>query len=423
MMSSPTAFEPVNVTNATSGCSTSAGPISSPTPGRNASAPGGRPASNRISTSRDAMPGVCSAGLNTTVLPVTSAAVTMPVGIASGKFHGAMTTPTPRGWYRYVVRLAGRLEQRCARAELDRAPAVVLAEVDRLAHVGVGFGERLAGFEHAQRRELVAAPAHQVGGAEQHRGALAPRGRAPLRTGVRRSPRSQRSTCSTPADALRHTVTSGRPGSTDTIDARVSMAAPSMSNGTGNPSSRSTRSTASPSRLRISSRRSSAGGSLTNRPGSSGSVGGRRSPALDAPRAAGSRRGDERVDLPALGVAMAHERLVRRVLEQAAHEVRHARHQLADRHVDARADAEVPHGARAAARPCRGAPAPRPRRPAALPRAPRTTPTRCCARCGSRTRAARRRRWRRASTRRPRTTRRSRPCSATPATSSPARAP
>ena len=47
------------------------------------------------------MPGVCSAGLNTTVLPVTSAAVTMPVGIASGKFQGAMTTPTPRGWYRY----------------------------------------------------------------------------------------------------------------------------------------------------------------------------------------------------------------------------------------------------------------------------------------------------------------------------------
>ena len=43
------------------------------------------------------MPGVCSAGLNTTQFPVTSAAVTMPVGIASGKFHGAMTTPTPRG--------------------------------------------------------------------------------------------------------------------------------------------------------------------------------------------------------------------------------------------------------------------------------------------------------------------------------------
>ena len=44
------------------------------------------------------MPGVCSAGLNRTVLPVTSAAVTIPQGMASGKFQGAMTTPTPRGW-------------------------------------------------------------------------------------------------------------------------------------------------------------------------------------------------------------------------------------------------------------------------------------------------------------------------------------
>ena len=39
------------------------------------------------------MPGVCSAGLRSTAFPVTSAAVTMPVGIASGKFHGAITAP------------------------------------------------------------------------------------------------------------------------------------------------------------------------------------------------------------------------------------------------------------------------------------------------------------------------------------------
>ena len=44
-----------------------------------------------------AMPGVCSAGFTTTVLPVTSAAVVMPVQIASGKFHGLITTATPRG--------------------------------------------------------------------------------------------------------------------------------------------------------------------------------------------------------------------------------------------------------------------------------------------------------------------------------------
>jgi hypothetical protein len=42
-------------------------------------------------------PGVCSAGLKRTALPVTSAALTMPVGMASGKFQGAITAPMPRG--------------------------------------------------------------------------------------------------------------------------------------------------------------------------------------------------------------------------------------------------------------------------------------------------------------------------------------
>ena len=41
--------------------------------------------------------GVCSAGFTITVLPATSAALVMPVRMASGKFHGAMTTATPRG--------------------------------------------------------------------------------------------------------------------------------------------------------------------------------------------------------------------------------------------------------------------------------------------------------------------------------------
>ena len=41
----------------------------------------------------------CSAGFITTVLPVASAAVVMPVNIASGKFQGAITAVTPRGTY------------------------------------------------------------------------------------------------------------------------------------------------------------------------------------------------------------------------------------------------------------------------------------------------------------------------------------
>ena len=42
-------------------------------------------------------PGDCSAGLSTTALPAARAAPVIPAGIASGKFHGAMTAATPRG--------------------------------------------------------------------------------------------------------------------------------------------------------------------------------------------------------------------------------------------------------------------------------------------------------------------------------------
>ena len=41
--------------------------------------------------------GACSAGFMITQLPATSAAEVMPVRIARGKFHGAMTTAIPRG--------------------------------------------------------------------------------------------------------------------------------------------------------------------------------------------------------------------------------------------------------------------------------------------------------------------------------------
>jgi hypothetical protein len=61
-----------------------------------------------------AMPGVCSAGLTMTVLPVTSAATVMPQQIASGKFHGLMTTATPRGWYHCSSSSPMKRPRRCA---------------------------------------------------------------------------------------------------------------------------------------------------------------------------------------------------------------------------------------------------------------------------------------------------------------------
>ena len=94
--SRPTGPEPVKAIVATSGCCASAAPAS-PSPGSNAIAPAGTPPARSASTTRRPQPGACSAGFSTAVLPVASAAAAMPIGIASGKFHGAITAQTPRG--------------------------------------------------------------------------------------------------------------------------------------------------------------------------------------------------------------------------------------------------------------------------------------------------------------------------------------
>ena len=68
--------EPVNTTPATPGCATNAAPTVSPGPCNSCSASAGTPFSCINWTAIKAMAGVCSAGLASTVLPVTSAAAT-----------------------------------------------------------------------------------------------------------------------------------------------------------------------------------------------------------------------------------------------------------------------------------------------------------------------------------------------------------
>ncbi len=55
------------------------------------------------------MAGESLEGFNTTVLPVTTAAVVIPARIASGKFHGGITTPTPSGMYSHLFFSPGLL--------------------------------------------------------------------------------------------------------------------------------------------------------------------------------------------------------------------------------------------------------------------------------------------------------------------------
>jgi hypothetical protein len=135
-----------------------------------------------------AMPGVCSAGLTMTVLPVTSAATVMPQQIASGKFQGLMTTATPRGWCHCLVELADEPPEAGALEEGGQA-GVVLAEVDGLADVGVGLAPGLAGLLDHDAGEAVALLRIIAAASDQHRGS-APAGRCRATPGTRRARRS-----------------------------------------------------------------------------------------------------------------------------------------------------------------------------------------------------------------------------------------
>src|SRR5215831_9728267 len=69
----PTSVEPVNDTTCTPASETKTDPTSSPPPVNILTTPGGTPASSKIFTKLTADNGVNVAGLNTTVLPHTSA--------------------------------------------------------------------------------------------------------------------------------------------------------------------------------------------------------------------------------------------------------------------------------------------------------------------------------------------------------------
>ena len=306
------------------------------------------------------MPGVCSAGLNTTALPVTSAAVTMPAGSRAG-------SSTARSRRR---RRAARRSTRCASpgawpsgtsgAEAQRLAAVVLAEVDRLAHVGVGFGDRLAGLEDLERGQL-GAPSR----AGSPRRGTAPRLVPPATS--RAMPATRAAATSSAASAIvgRRRGRCGtrpgrcRPGRPRRSRRRVATARPSTSTGASKPSR------ADGIADRRASGRSRAAAGAARRaarwrtvPGAPGSVGSRTAAVAAVGRRARRRRAggaDELVEVAAFGEAMAHEALVGRVLEQPPHEVGHARNQLADRRVHAHPVARRARAPRAPARPCRTA--------------------------------------------------------------------
>ncbi len=92
----PTSVEPVNAILSTSGCLTSAAPVS-PSPVTTLSTPAGKPTVCAISANSSAVSGVNSAGFKTTVLPMARAGATFHDSINSGKFQGMICPTTPIG--------------------------------------------------------------------------------------------------------------------------------------------------------------------------------------------------------------------------------------------------------------------------------------------------------------------------------------
>ena len=155
LISRPTGREPVNEITSTRGSSTSACPTVSPGPGTNDRTPVGRPASSRMATRCAAMTGDCSAGFTITGFPVTSAPSVIPQQIASGKFHGEITTATPRGWYHVSSSSPMNAPSRVRSNKCIASRRVVLAEVDRLARVRVRLAPRLPRLLDHDRGKLI----------------------------------------------------------------------------------------------------------------------------------------------------------------------------------------------------------------------------------------------------------------------------
>ena len=189
----------------------------------------------------------------------------MPHGIASGKFHGAMTAHDAARRVAQLVALAGHLEERRAARRARRAARVVLEEVDRLADVGVGLaptasrtrGPR-ARRARARRSRIHAAAREQDLGARSRRAWRAQRGEAARRgrdgrgglVGARRSPRRD--------DALGR-----RPGRSRRAPRRRARSSP-IHTGTRSGSSRRARAARRQRLARCGARRSSRIGSLAN---------------------------------------------------------------------------------------------------------------------------------------------------------------
>ena len=213
-----------------------------------------------------------------------------------------------------LVELADEAADAVPREEACAAAGVELAEVDRLADVRVRLAPGLAALADDDAGELVAPAAHRLGGLDEHRGPDLVRA-VPPRREVGREPRQRR-------------VGVGL-GRVDR-DLRDPGLLDRLAEGLALRCAREVAHRLVEEGLAVADARDR---------GAQVVAAGRFAQRREARIVAGGavRRGEQLFGSRAVGEARAEPRLVRGVLEQAAHEVRHAGDHLAHRHVLAHA--------------------------------------------------------------------------------------
>jgi hypothetical protein len=177
--------------------------------------PGGTPASRRASTSTPAHPGACSAGLRITALPRGQAGGDHAARDRDGEVPGRDDRHDAAPAQRRALRSPG-IWRSSEPFSSSIAPArVVLEEVDRLAHVRVGFGPGLRRLAHGERGDPQPVGAQVLSRAQEDLGALGGRAVAPRRSGAPSRLESGVDVLRV-ATADRATTRSGAPGSVET---------------------------------------------------------------------------------------------------------------------------------------------------------------------------------------------------------------
>ena len=78
-----------------------------------------------------------------------------------------------------LIKFTDEIAKACSTKQRRRFTCVILAEVNRFAHIGIGFAPRLSAFANQNRREFIATRAHQGCSTNNRRGAFRVRGVAP----------------------------------------------------------------------------------------------------------------------------------------------------------------------------------------------------------------------------------------------------